>query len=195
MYYETIYSYIFGTKFIPGNKFICDCRLAWMHTLRNETKNQVIRETLDDLTCHLEMKDDHHEPATSLFSTKSGSVDTTLLDDEDPSLNPLNSGTAEDVYSDDLYYDDDDDDYQQQQSSLQNQVTISQPDDPYLRRLFQIPIGDLPCGDESKPSTQTPRLFVITPAYAEINANRCSITYASFPTILLFCIIIFLGST
>ncbi|KAF5294242.1 hypothetical protein FQR65_LT10828 [Abscondita terminalis] len=184
-----------GYFYLASNKFICDCRLVWMHTLRNETKNQLIRETLDDLTCHLEMKDDHHEPATSLFSTKSGSVDTTLLDDEDPSLNPLNSGPVEDEYSDDLYYDDEDD-YQQQQSSQQNQVTISQPDDPYLRHLFQIPVSELPCMDESKPSTQTPRPYVVnTPAYAEINANRCSTTTANILTISILGIISFLCLT
>lgn len=148
------------------NQFVCDCRLAWMHILRNETKNQIIRDTLNELTCHLEIDEDQL-PAASLFSTKSEAVDNTLLDDEDPSLNPLSAGHGESEY---LYYEDDD--YQQQQS-LQNQVTISQPEDPTLRHLFQIPLADLPCVQESKAPTQTPRHFINTPAYAEIN-SRCS---------------------
>lgn len=149
-----------------------------MHILRNETKNQLIRDTLDQLTCHLETDDDDEIPAASLFSTKSEAVDNTLLEEEDPSLNPLNTGPVDSEY--DEYYEDDDD--YQQQESLQNQVTISQPEDPTLRRLFRIPLADLPCVEESKPPTQTPRHFINTPAYAEINANRCSTN--TFSTIL-----------
>lgn len=185
-----------GYFYLANNKFVCDCRLIWMHSLRNKTKNQVIRETLDKLTCHLEMKDDHHEPTTSLFSTKSGSVGTTLLDDGDSLLNPLNSAAGYEEYDDNFVYYDDEDDYQQQQSSLQNQVTISQPDDPHLRHLFQIPISELPCVDETKPSTQAPRAsFVNTPAYAEINASRCTTIIGNFPSVLSLFIIAFLCVT
>lgn len=168
------------------NRFVCDCRLAWMHILRNETKNQLLREALDELTCHLETDDEDQAPAASLFSTKSKTpVDNTLLEEEDPSLNPLSADSADDEYGDEMYYDDDD---YQQQESLHNQVTISQPEDPYLRHLIQIPLADLPCVEESKAPTQTPRHSLITPAYAEINANKCSTINGNVSLILLLCV-------
>jgi hypothetical protein len=35
---------------------ICDCKLAWIWGLRNETKNQKLREGLEELTCFLEAR-------------------------------------------------------------------------------------------------------------------------------------------
>lgn len=39
---------------VSGNKLICDCKLAWIWGLRNETKNQTLRDSLEELTCFLE---------------------------------------------------------------------------------------------------------------------------------------------
>lgn len=39
---------------ISGNKLICDCKLAWIWGLRNETKNKKLRDALEGLTCFLE---------------------------------------------------------------------------------------------------------------------------------------------
>lgn len=34
-----------------GNQLTCDCRLSWIHVLRNETKSEPLRLALDDVTC------------------------------------------------------------------------------------------------------------------------------------------------
>ncbi|KOC59901.1 Connectin [Habropoda laboriosa] len=39
---------------VSGNKLICDCKLAWIWGLRNETKNKQLRHSLEELTCFLE---------------------------------------------------------------------------------------------------------------------------------------------
>ncbi|CAK9813096.1 Con [Anthophora quadrimaculata] len=39
---------------VSGNKLICDCKLAWIWGLRNETKNKQLRHSLEALTCFLE---------------------------------------------------------------------------------------------------------------------------------------------
>lgn len=36
------------------NNLICDCKLAWIWGLRNETKNTKLRDALEELTCFLE---------------------------------------------------------------------------------------------------------------------------------------------
>lgn len=36
------------------NNFVCDCRLKWMHSLRNETKSENTKESLDGVTCKMD---------------------------------------------------------------------------------------------------------------------------------------------
>ncbi|CAH2041143.1 unnamed protein product, partial [Iphiclides podalirius] len=36
---------------VEDNSFVCDCRLKWMHELRNETKSQSTKESLESVTC------------------------------------------------------------------------------------------------------------------------------------------------
>lgn len=93
--------------FVSDNEFTCDCRIAWLHKLRKETKSHVIRETLDNLRCYL---DDGNEiaPSISQLSTKS----------QLPAIKPSefskqgNYDASED-YSDDDYTYNENEDYDQ----------------------------------------------------------------------------------
>ncbi|XP_012545315.1 connectin [Bombyx mori] len=37
--------------YLSGNQLVCDCRLNWIKTLRNETTSEPLRSALDDVTC------------------------------------------------------------------------------------------------------------------------------------------------
>ncbi|CAF4831276.1 unnamed protein product [Pieris macdunnoughi] len=39
---------------LEENNFVCDCRLKWMHSLRNETKSQSTKDSLDGVTCKMD---------------------------------------------------------------------------------------------------------------------------------------------
>ncbi|XP_068631529.1 connectin-like [Battus philenor] len=39
---------------VEENNFACDCRLKWMHSLRNETKSQGTKESLESVTCKID---------------------------------------------------------------------------------------------------------------------------------------------
>lgn len=40
--------------YLSDNELICDCKLAWIWGLRNETKNTNLRDALEELTCFIE---------------------------------------------------------------------------------------------------------------------------------------------
>ncbi|XP_047997877.1 connectin-like [Leguminivora glycinivorella] len=37
--------------YLSGNQLTCDCRLSWIHVLRNETKSEPLMSALEDVTC------------------------------------------------------------------------------------------------------------------------------------------------
>ncbi|CAG9788286.1 unnamed protein product [Diatraea saccharalis] len=39
---------------LEENNFVCDCRLKWMHLLRNDTKSQNTRQSLESVTCKMD---------------------------------------------------------------------------------------------------------------------------------------------
>jgi hypothetical protein len=40
--------------FFPENNFVCNCKLKWMHSLRNETKSQNTKVSLESVTCKMD---------------------------------------------------------------------------------------------------------------------------------------------
>lgn len=134
------------SRSFPDNRFVCDCRLAWMHTLRNETKNPRIKSTLEEMTCYMQQPGD-------------GATLTPQNHENEEKFRDLGD-YEEENYDNDLYE-------QQQDSSLLNEVKVR---DPRRRQLFEIPVQELPCPQEEHP-TEAPRTLLRTPGYAGINAN------------------------
>ncbi|GBP14381.1 Connectin [Eumeta japonica] len=46
--------------YLSGNRLACDCRLSWIHTLRNETKSEPLQAALDGVTCVPTVASDKH---------------------------------------------------------------------------------------------------------------------------------------
>lgn len=137
--------------FVADNKFICDCRLAWMYKLKNETRNNQIRNILDELTCRMtEASDPNLEIESEITNPKD--------DLDDNSYSAISENTSD--YIEESYYN--------QQDSSNNYVS-EKLGDPSIRHLFMIPQGNLPCPNE-KP-TEPPYNYLNTPAYAEINSG------------------------
>ncbi|XP_014355396.2 connectin [Papilio machaon] len=57
---------------VEENNFVCDCRLKWMHSLRNDTKSQSTKDSLESVTC----KND--PPIVSSAYNKMSAADTNL---------------------------------------------------------------------------------------------------------------------
>lgn len=46
---------------------ICDCRLSWLIELKNQTKNDELRTSLDDIECLLKKPKDHIQKTSKIF--------------------------------------------------------------------------------------------------------------------------------
>jgi hypothetical protein len=106
---------------VAGNNFMCDCRLSWMYLLRNETSNEQILNSLDELTCRLgpEVGDyQDHDTSGGLYTTERSHVDS--------------RGYAEDVDND-------------ERRARPDAVT---PEPNNVKHLFDIPQEQLPCPED-----------------------------------------------
>ena len=54
--YAQCFYFVFFLYYVVGNKLICNCNLAWIWGLRNETKSLDLRHALENLTCFMENK-------------------------------------------------------------------------------------------------------------------------------------------
>ncbi|CAH0727185.1 unnamed protein product, partial [Brenthis ino] len=114
---------------LDGNKLTCDCRLSWLHKLRNETRSRRVKASLERLNCIMDTK-----LKTNLGNVKIQNADTKMnkqpfdkIDEED------------DNFDDDAAYDD-------TMQDQDNVLDITKKD--YRRKLMDIPVDMLPCANK-----------------------------------------------
>lgn len=138
--------------FVSENQFICDCRLSWMYKLRNETKNERVRNSLDELTCYLENSDIKILPAattTKVTTMASKTIRQPFTpNDYDDEENPLGD-------DEEYLYD--------QQENNSNTLAVTKQEDPFMKHLFQIAVNDLPCPQSLHAPTETTNRIEGTP--------------------------------
>ncbi|KAK2586412.1 hypothetical protein KPH14_010697 [Odynerus spinipes] len=149
LYNSTSYFYL------DGNKLICDCNLAWIWGLRNETKNTKLRDALEELTCFLEsnntaLKINNEDLERNQELEIARNPDSYLADN-------LKNGNGEDEdrYLSDLAdegYDDLEEQYEDSSSDRNSQpkMQIVEGKVCYLKHLFDLKLEELPCPETTR---------------------------------------------
>lgn len=162
--YQTVHPIMHNLKnvssyfFLEGNRFMCDCRLSWMHSLLNETPNEHVRSMLEELTCFWNDGKNGHEyedgvaPLTATVNSRG------FVRDEPPM----------DVDS----YDD-----------YESEDTTSLPRS--TRHFFDIPQEVLPCPETLKHATDSPISVNGLEGNANLSSRIAQSTLCVFMLILL----------
>ncbi|GLV35445.1 hypothetical protein CBL_01405 [Carabus blaptoides fortunei] len=133
-----------------------------MHNLRNGTKNEQVRNALDELTCYLE----HPEGMNVVTSP------TTMTTPPRAIRQPYTSTKYEDLSHDDNGYM-----YDQRQDV--NSLPMTQGENSYIRHLFQIPLEELPCPQSLHGPTETTNRIEMTPAEYPFFVSNTNGAYAT----------------
>lgn len=161
-----------------------------MYKLRNETKNERVRNSLDELTCHLNNPDVKIHPAARPTTTK---ITT-------PEPKTIHQPFSE--YEEEENPIDEDDEYlYDQQENNSNSLPSTQKEDPSVKHLFQIAVEDLPCPRSLVAATETTHRIEGTPPpdfpfmlSSNRRANSGNLVNPSFVSVsvsLLFIFILF----
>lgn len=171
---------MFIFSLFTGNSFECDCRLSWMHMLRNDTKSEKIRSSLEQVTCHLEPEFPAKNLINDLLNKPSAqhSVKKQIvhqyenrihekthnsMTSEEQNLNRQdNTDQDKEEYNDDNY-----DDAQQDGTNDVEVPTEVKEEKDDKKHLFQIPLNLLPCPEELRDSTDSP-----SPSQGEVKDYR-----------------------
>lgn len=124
-----------------------------MYKLRNETKNERVRNSLDELTCYMENPNVKIHPAARPTTTK---ITTPHPKTIRQPYTPLD-------YDEENQNDDDDEYSYDQQENNSNSLPSTQKEDPSVKHLFQIAIEDLPCPRSLHAPTETTNRIEGTP--------------------------------
>ncbi|RVE46822.1 hypothetical protein evm_008530 [Chilo suppressalis] len=119
--------------YLSGNNLSCDCRLSWIQSLKNETKSEVLRTALDDVTC------------IPMVSGKSERISNDVTQYEiKESKNIFEVVTSSDLLQQDA---NDGEFYEETNQSLKSDPTVQ----PLVREqvtVIDMPVDSLPCPSE-----------------------------------------------
>ncbi|XP_043513220.1 uncharacterized protein LOC122530385, partial [Frieseomelitta varia] len=135
---------------VSGNKLICDCKLAWIWGLRNETKNVKLRESLEELTCFLESNN-----ATLKINNENLEWNEALeiaRNSEEYRAGSLRDGSIEDddAYLGDEYESRDGYEDSSSNSDFQPKMQMVEGKLCYVKNLFELKLEELPCPEPSR---------------------------------------------
>ncbi|KAL0829375.1 hypothetical protein ABMA28_004152 [Loxostege sticticalis] len=114
---------------LDGNKLSCDCRLTWLHKLRNETKSKRTKASLNRLVC---IMDTNIKPNTIGIKVVTKTEPPQKIS---PVMFKNNYDDNDEDFDEDRNYDD----------TMQDQVTELESKIEYRRKLMEIPTEMLPC--------------------------------------------------
>lgn len=130
-HFRSLQSNVEYINFLVGNQLKCDCRLSWIYELRNETENNELKLSFEQLTCIT----DEPEAGNNFI------VQTTQKPSEEIEY---------DVNADSLQYDDQDLEYEDDVSSEYE----NEPGKPPRKKIFDIPLEKLPCPEMQRATTE-----------------------------------------
>lgn len=130
---------IFNSVVFTENNFVCDCRLKWMHSLRNETKSQNTKDSLEGVTCKMD---------TPIVSSAYNKIPEVI-----PNQDILYNGNAIDTFTKTNTTDKKMDEYKDALSDVGAKKGVK-------RNVLKIPPDTLPCPVETKKTTELPHFMV-----------------------------------
>lgn len=142
--------------YLEGNKLTCDCRLAWIWGLRNETNNTRLKESLEELTCFLETNNATTRQSTDNTQDEKQSqalaLEVPQNQEEYVADNMGDYPVSPDEYLQgdeaEAYYDYEDDPGESvSNSNAQPTFAVVEGKTGYVRHLFQLKVEELPCPD------------------------------------------------
>ncbi|XP_036142370.1 connectin [Monomorium pharaonis] len=127
--------------YLSENNLICDCKLAWIWGLRNETKNTKLRDALEELTCFLESNN-----ATQKSNSEDLGRNQPLEIPDDYVDDNSRDGHNEDDDAENDYYDESDN----ENSSNSHSKNTREGKKCCTKHLFELKPEELPCPELSR---------------------------------------------
>lgn len=121
----------FGFLF-TGNKLICDCRISWVQTLRNETRSEPLRQALEDVTCYPNV------PTNPTPIDNTNDVISQAIDEVPPKPDQIFEIKTKDVVSPNEEYD---------EAQMKYEPTV-QPATVNQLSVVDVPLESMPCPSE-----------------------------------------------